>query len=112
MCFVKDFHQQRLLMSLARYCTEPPLKITVGGKDALQWTFKWSPPADIGVRLEQDTLTVATVPLGFSFEQYCQHLEAKFTDPEMGCACACCENAARSSGTCNSCRYAVGFSSF
>jgi hypothetical protein len=109
MILVQDFYQQRLLMSLAWFCTDPPQKITVGDKDALQWTFTWASPSDIGMALEPETLKVATVPLGFSFEQYCQHLEVKFTDPEMGCVCACCENAARSSGTCESCRYAVGW---
>ena len=36
------FYQQRLLMNLPWYCTEPVQQITINNKDCFQWTFIYS----------------------------------------------------------------------
>ena len=61
----EGFYQQRLLMSLAWWCPGPVQPIAVNGKDALQWTFVWTPPPPDeigGARLEPEVVKIATVP--------------------------------------------------
>ena len=40
----ENYYQQRLLTSLAWWCPGPALPVTVNGKEALQWSFVWTPP--------------------------------------------------------------------
>ena len=89
----EGFYQQRLLLSLAWWCSTPVESLSIDGKDVLQWTFQWSPPSpdDIGgAHLETEVMKIATVPeTGFSFEERCKQLEIKFGDAELGVVCAC-----------------------
>ena len=108
----EGFYQQRLLLSLAWWCSTPVEAFSVDGKDALQWTFQWSPPSpdDIGgAQLETEMMKIATVPeTGFSFEERCKQLEIKFGDAELDVVCACCA-AGASNSTCDSCRFCTGW---
>ena len=108
----ENFYQQRLLLGLAWFSPGAPTKATISGKEAVEWTFHWDPPpADRigGAHLDRETLKVATAPLNFSYEHFCKLLELKFCDPELGCVCACCARSAETSGSCRSCRFAVGW---
>jgi hypothetical protein len=104
----EGFYQQRLLLSLAWWCSTPVESLSIDGKDALQWTFQWTPPSpdDIGgAQLEFETMKISTVPeSGFSFEERCKQLEIKFGDPELDVVCACCVVEALHS-TCDSCMF-------
>ena len=108
----EGFYQQRLLLSLAWWCSTPVENIAINGKEALQWTFHWTPPLpedDGGANMEPEILKIATVPEnGFSFEERCKQLEVKFGDAELGLLCACCANGA-SNSTCDSCRFCIGW---
>ena len=87
----EGFYQQRLLLSLAWWCSTPVESLSIDGKDALQWTFQWTPPSpdDIGgAQLETEMMKIATVPgTGFSFEERCKQLEIKFGDAELNVLC-------------------------
>ena len=108
----EGFYQQRLLLSLAWWCSTPVETIAIDGKEALQWTFHWSPPSpdDVGgANMEPEVMKIAAVPeKGFSFEERCKQLEVKFGDAELGVVCACCA-AGASNSTCDSCRYCTGW---
>jgi len=108
----EGFYQQRLLLSLAWWCSAPVELLSIDGRDTLQWTFQWSPPSpdDIGgAHLETETMKIATVPeKGFSFEERCKQLEVKFGDATLGVVCACCA-AGASNSTCDSCRSCTGW---
>ena len=108
----EGFYQQRLLLSLAWWCSTPVEALSIDGKEALQWTFQWSPPSpdDIGgAHLHPETMKIATVPeKGFSFEERCKQLEVKFGDAELGVVCPCCA-AGASNSTCDSCRFCTGW---
>ena len=60
-------------LSLAWWCPGPVEEVVVNGKDALKWTFQWTPPSpdDIGgASLPTEIMEITTVPeAGFSFEQ-------------------------------------------
>lgn len=108
----EDFYQQRLLLGLAWWSPGSPKKVVVAGKEAVEWTFCWTPPSAEhigGANLDRETMKVATVPLNFSYEHFCKLLELKFCDPELGCVCACCATSAETSGSCRSCRFAIGW---
>ena len=84
----------------------------VNGKDALKWTFQWTPPSpdDIGgASLPTEIMEITTVPeTGFSFEQRCRDLECLFGDPELALVCACCASG-DSNRSCESCRHATAW---
>ncbi len=102
---------QRLLMVLAWWCPGPAQPVDVNGKEALQWTFVWTPPSpnDIGgARLEPEVMKIATASqTGFSYEERCRQLEITFADPELDVVCVCC--ASVESSNCDSCRHATGW---
>ena len=108
----EGFYQQRLLLSLAWWCSTPVEVLSIDGKEALQWTFQWSPPSadEIGgAHLHPETMKIATVPeRGFSFEERCKQLEVKFGDAELGVVCPCCA-AGASNSSCDSCRFCTGW---
>ena len=108
----EGFYQQRLLLSLAWWCSTPVEVLSIDGKEALQWTFQWSPPSadEIGgAHLHPETMKIATVPeRGFSFEERCKQLEVKFGDAELGVVCSCCA-AGASNSSCDSCRFCTGW---
>ena len=109
----ENYYQQRLLTSLAWWCPGPALPVTVNGKEALQWSFVWTPPSPEelgGAKLEPVTMKICTLQeTGFSFEEYCVSLEKIFADPDLSAVCACCAGWAASSGKCESCRCATGW---
>ena len=108
----EGFYQQRLLLSLAWWCSVPVKSIMVDSKEVLQWTFQWSPPSSEaigGASLEPEVMTIATSPeTAFSFEERCKQLEVKFGDPELDVACSCCASEA-SNNTCESCMFCIGW---
>ena len=109
----ENYYQQRLLTSLAWWCPGPALPVTVNGKEALQWSFVWTPPSPEelgGAKLEPVKMKICTgQEMGFSFEEYCVRLEKIFADPDLSAVCACCAGWAASSGKCESCRCATGW---
>lgn len=108
----EGYYQQRLLLSLAWWCSTPVESVVVEGKAVFHWVFNWSPPSPEvigGAQLEPETITISSVSShGFSFEDYCKRLEVKFGEPELGVLCACCI-AGASNDTCVSCMCCIGW---
>ena len=106
------FYQQRLLLSLAWWCSTPVETVSINDKEALQWTFHWSPPLPHnigGVKMEPEIIQIVNIPeKGFSFEMLCKQLEKKFGASELGLVCECCDTG-YSNNTCESCMYCTGW---
>ena len=98
------FYEQRLLLGLSWYCSEPPIDI---GNGAQHWRFVWKPPApeEVGANLPPLELHVGEAP--DSFEQRASEIEAEFCRAEHNLVCECC--AVRLENVCAACRFAVGF---
>ena len=92
--------EQRLLLSLAWYCTTKP---TICSDDHLEWEFIWDPPVE-GIRQRIINIQDDSV---ISFEKTCSDLESDICDQHLDIVCKCC--CLDKEGVCNSCQFAVGF---
>ena len=97
------FYEQRLLLGLAWYCSEPPI---VDESGAQSWRFSWTPPEETGAPdLEPLELWIGTDAI--SFERISHEIEMKFCASEHNLVCECCAMSLPS--VCPNCEFAVGF---
>ena len=99
----EDFYQQKLLTGLAWFCKAAPEKVSIHGREVVQWVFEWEPPPDVPLGKEQ--LVISTAGTDFSYEEKCKRLEAKFSDAELALLCKCCSE----QESCARCKFACGF---
>ena len=98
------FYEQKLLLGLAWYCSEPPFQAENGVQ---YWRFAWRPPAEDEVGTSLPSLELWLGEISESFEQRCSEIEAEFCRAAHNLVCECC--AARFKEVCAACRFAVGF---
>ena len=97
------FYEQRLLLGLAWYCSEPPF---VDDSGAQSWRFSWTPPEETGAPdLEPLELWIGADAI--SFERISHEIEMKFCASEHNLVCECC--AMSLPNVCPNCEFAVGF---
>ena len=97
------FYEQRLLLGLAWFCSEPPI---VDESGAQRWRFAWTPPEDAGAAdLEPLELWIGTDAI--SFERRCHEIEKEFCASDHNLVCECC--AMSLPNVCPNCEFAVGF---
>ena len=102
----ETFYEQRLLLGLAWFCSEPPEQEEDGN---VVWRFRWEPPPEEqlgGVLLEPQELVLGREAV--SFEHRCAVLERRLCQSESDLICLCCSEE-MSDLVCDACRYAVGF---
>ena len=104
----EKFYEQRLLLGLAWYCEGPPsTRLAEDGQVLVDWTFMWTPPADLGATLPPQELVIGP-DRAVSFERICAAVEKEFCRRKHKLICACCA-LEKDEHKCKACRYCTGF---
>jgi len=102
-------YQQKLLLGLAWYAEAGPEAVVLDGKDAVEWTLRWKPPASLESHaLPPITLQISSARTPLSFEVRCADYEKLFALSELDLVCRCCAGEIDNS-KCRACPHAVGF---
>lgn len=103
----EKFYEQRLLLTLAWFCPEKPVR----DDDGVEWHYRWAKPLASelrgGIVLPDIDIYLGRHPI--SYEELCKETDDRLSHWRYGLVCNCCAGQHRNGERCVACQFAVGF---